>query len=158
MPERCRKGRRIACLPDQRVARFVVDVYLPRDHLQDVDGSCPLVGLLFDVARSRGERKSPIARSHKPSSMFDEFERRARDQAMVLVALCVGGMVLHQALDDEDWPRTFLIRPATCATRVGDGRAEPSAKQTPREARIRPPGEKSRCQGAQRMILNISCR
>jgi TetR/AcrR family transcriptional repressor of nem operon len=44
--------------PRQPFARFVVDAYLSRDHLQDVDGSCPLIGLSSDVARSRQSVKA----------------------------------------------------------------------------------------------------
>ena len=36
--------------------------------------------------------------------------RAARDHAMVLVALCVGGMVLARALDDRDLATDFLAR------------------------------------------------
>ena len=38
--------------PGQPIAKFVVDAYLSRHHLEDVDGSCPLIGLPSDVARS----------------------------------------------------------------------------------------------------------
>jgi hypothetical protein len=34
--------------------------------------------------------------------------RTARDQAVVLVALCVGGMVLARALDDQTLANDFL--------------------------------------------------
>ena len=45
--------------------------------------------------------------------MVDVFKanlkgRAARSQAMVLVALCVGGMVLARALDDRDLANDFL--------------------------------------------------
>src|SRR5262245_26937823 len=36
---------------DQLFARFIVDAYLSRDHLDDRDGSCPLIGLPSDVAQ-----------------------------------------------------------------------------------------------------------
>jgi TetR/AcrR family transcriptional repressor of nem operon len=111
VPELWQKGLADACLPDRRFARFVVDAYLSSDHLQDVDGSCPLVGLSSDVAHSSGEVKS--AYREVAQAMVDVFKtnlkgRGAHDQAMVLVALCVGGMVLARALDDEDLAKDFL--------------------------------------------------
>src|ERR1043165_1706109 len=39
------------CAPGQPFARYVVDVYLSREHLEDVDGCCPLIGLPSDAAR-----------------------------------------------------------------------------------------------------------
>jgi TetR/AcrR family transcriptional regulator, transcriptional repressor for nem operon len=49
------------CVPGQPFARYVVDAYLSREHLDDVDGSCPLIGLPSDAAqrRSRQDRLSP---------------------------------------------------------------------------------------------------
>ena len=71
----------------------------------------------------------PIARSHKP--LVDVFKtnlkgRGARDQAMVLVALCVGGMVLARALDDKNLAKDFLDtahKHALKTTGWRDGRA-----------------------------------
>ena len=129
VPERWQKGLADACLPDQRFARFVVDAYLSRDHLQDVGVSCPLVGLSSDVARSSGGVKS--AYREVAQAMVDVFKtnlkgRGARDQAMVLVALCVGGMVLARALDDKDLAKDFLDtahKHALKTTGWRDGRA-----------------------------------
>jgi AcrR family transcriptional regulator len=100
-----------ACPPGQPFARFVVDSYLSRDHLEDVDGSCPLVGLSSDVAHGGGAVKA--AYREVTQSMVDVFQANlkghgARDQAMVLVALCVGGMVVARALDDVDLAAEFL--------------------------------------------------
>src|SRR5579871_1887463 len=36
----------------QAMARAIVDAYLSRAHLDDVEGSCPIIGLATDVARS----------------------------------------------------------------------------------------------------------
>lgn len=111
MPARWQKGPGGRCPPDQAFARFVVDAYLSPDHLEDVDGSCPLVGLSTGVARSNGVVKA--AYREVAQSMIEVFKanlegRAARDQAMVLVSLCVGGMVLARALDDQDLADDFL--------------------------------------------------
>jgi TetR/AcrR family transcriptional regulator, transcriptional repressor for nem operon len=96
---------------DQPFARFVLDAYLSRDHRKDVGGSCPLIALSSDVARASGAVKA--ADREVAEAMVHVFKsglkgRAARERAMVLVALCVGGMVLARALDDEDLGNDFL--------------------------------------------------
>jgi TetR/AcrR family transcriptional regulator, transcriptional repressor for nem operon len=85
-------------------AKFVVDAYLSRDHLEDVGGSCPLIGLSSDVARSG----QPVKAAYREvaESMIRVFQANldgaeAREHALVLLALCVGGMVLARAVDDD---------------------------------------------------------
>jgi len=103
-PEPWQTGLDVSCEPGQQFARFVVDAYLSRDHLEDLDGSCPLIGLPSDVARS-----SPLVKAayrEVAESMIQVFKAnlhgpKARQQALILVALCVGGMVLARALDDQ---------------------------------------------------------
>jgi AcrR family transcriptional regulator len=92
------------CDPNVPFARYVVDAYLSREHLDDLDGSCPLIGLPSDVARSSQAIKA--AYREVVESMIRLFEAnlngpRAREQALVLTALCVGGMVLARGIDDQ---------------------------------------------------------
>jgi TetR/AcrR family transcriptional repressor of nem operon len=92
------------CAPGQPFAVYVVDAYLSREHLEDIDGSCPLIGLPSDVAR--GGKAVKTAYRQVAESMIRLFEANlsgpeARKQALVFVALCVGGMVLARAIDDE---------------------------------------------------------
>jgi AcrR family transcriptional regulator len=99
----------------QALARAILDAYLSRAHFDDVEGSCPVIGLATDVARSGGPAKrayrevmemmasifaanlgsSPVAAT-EGSAVPDE-----RQRALAVVALCVGGMVLARAVDDE---------------------------------------------------------
>src|SRR5689334_12122864 len=46
------KPRPELCDPNVQFGRYVVDAYLSREHLDDLDGSCPLIGLSSDVGRS----------------------------------------------------------------------------------------------------------
>ncbi len=46
----------------RRMARAIVDVYLSRAHLDDVEGSCPVIGLATDVARAASPPNAPIAK------------------------------------------------------------------------------------------------
>jgi AcrR family transcriptional regulator len=110
-PARWQKPRAGKRRPDQPFARRVVDAYLSRDHLADVDGSCPLIGLSSDVARGGAPVKA--AYREVAQSMIAVFKanlkgRAAREQAMLLVALCVGGMALARGLDDQDLAGDFL--------------------------------------------------
>src|SRR5262249_4875869 len=98
------KGLSKLCEANQSFAKSIVDAYLSRDHLEDVDGPCPLVGLSSDVARSAQAVK--MAYREVAKAMIGVFEsnldgRNACDKALVYVALCVGGMVLGRAVDDE---------------------------------------------------------
>jgi TetR/AcrR family transcriptional repressor of nem operon len=102
-PARWQKGPKRRPKPDLPFAKYVIDAYLSRDHLEDVEGSCPLIGLSTDIARSNGTVKEAYREVAK--SMIDVFManmngRAGREQA-VLLSLCVGGMVLARALDDE---------------------------------------------------------
>jgi AcrR family transcriptional regulator len=100
----------------QALARAILDAYLSRAHLDDVEGSCPVIGLATDVARSSGPAKrayrqvmemmagifsanlgpSPAAQSGGGVVPDDK-----RQRALAVAALCVGGMVLARAVDDE---------------------------------------------------------
>jgi TetR/AcrR family transcriptional repressor of nem operon len=92
------------CAPGQPFAFYVVDAYLSREHLDDVEGSCPLIGLPSDAARSGKGVKS--AYRQVAESMIRLFESNlsgpdAHEQALVFVSLCVGGMVLARGIDND---------------------------------------------------------
>jgi TetR/AcrR family transcriptional regulator, transcriptional repressor for nem operon len=98
------KPRPELCNPNMSFARYVVDAYLSREHLEDLDGSCPLIGLPSDVARSSQAVKA--AYREVVESMIRLFEAnlngpRSRERALILIGLCVGGMVLARGLDEE---------------------------------------------------------
>ena len=125
-------AKKRTCKPLQArpaLARSVVDAYLSHEHLDDVDGSCPLIGLSSDELTAVKLSRQRIGRS--PSPMIQVFKanmkgRTAREQAMVLVALCVRGMVLARALDDQVLAHDFLgtaRKHVQKATGWGDRRA-----------------------------------
>jgi TetR/AcrR family transcriptional repressor of nem operon len=85
------------------LARSIVNAYLSRDHLDDRDGSCPMVGLPSDTARAT--RSARAAFQQVVEMMVGAFESSVgpsadppRERALALVALCVGGMVLARAV------------------------------------------------------------
>jgi TetR/AcrR family transcriptional regulator, transcriptional repressor for nem operon len=98
------------CAPGLPYASYVIDAYLSREHLDDVDGACPLIGLPSDVARESLAVRS--AYREVAEAMVRLFKANldgpeSRDLALVLVALCVGGMVLARAVDNEDLGNDF---------------------------------------------------
>jgi TetR/AcrR family transcriptional regulator, transcriptional repressor for nem operon len=104
VPESWQKPPRELCDPKVPFARYVVDAYLSREHLGDLDGSCPLIGLPSDVAR--GGRAVKAAYREVVESMIRLFEANSKgpqacEQALLLIVLCVGGMVLARGVDDQ---------------------------------------------------------
>ena len=94
-------------------AQRVVDAYFSREHFDDHDGCCPLLGTASDVERA-GEAVR-AAYQEVVEQMVKVFEDhldapRAHDRALALVALCVGGMVLARNVGDpalaDDFRRT----------------------------------------------------
>lgn len=94
-------------------ARAILDAYLSRAHMADIEESCPIVGLATDVARSVG----PVRTAYRqvldmlidiftttmgPDTLSPESAtpNQDRQRALALAALCVGGIVLARAVDD----------------------------------------------------------
>jgi TetR/AcrR family transcriptional repressor of nem operon len=96
----------------QALARAILDAYLSRSHLNDLEGSCPVIGLATDVARSNGPAKRAyrevmemmagiFAANLGPAPGNGAAPDDHRQRALAVVALCVGGMVLARAVDEE---------------------------------------------------------
>lgn len=88
------------------MARQMIAGYLSADHLGDLDGQCPMIALPSDVARGNPSVKG--AYMLLLTSMVGLFQSSlkksdadARPKALVLAALCVGGMVLARTLPDS---------------------------------------------------------
>ena len=85
------------------MAQRMVGSYLSREHLDQVDDQCPLIAYATDVARAG----SQVQESYREllEGMVSLFEANiptvgveAREKALSLAALCVGGMVIARAL------------------------------------------------------------
>jgi TetR/AcrR family transcriptional regulator, transcriptional repressor for nem operon len=90
--------------PDRAVK--IVRDYLSRAHLEDLDTSCPLLGLPNDLSRS--DQSVRVAQESALRMLIDTFElglqpstQPARQRALALASLCVGGMVLARAIEDR---------------------------------------------------------
>jgi TetR/AcrR family transcriptional regulator, transcriptional repressor for nem operon len=91
----------------RRIVLQMVDAYLSRQHLEDLDRHCPMIALPSDVARA-----GPVVRRTYElllSGMVGLFERGvdpadgdARQAALAIATLCIGGMVLARTIDDDD--------------------------------------------------------
>jgi TetR/AcrR family transcriptional repressor of nem operon len=90
---------------DRPLAATIVDAYLSREHFEDIDGSCPMLGLPSDVARGG----APVKAAYREvldmmvgafSANLGPDRKAARERALGIAALCVGGMVLARAVDD----------------------------------------------------------
>ena len=100
------------------MARRMIQSYLSSEHLDDLDDQCPMIALPSDVARARPEVQ--LSYQKLLEAMVSLFERglekqssEARQKALSLAALCVGGMVLARALPDS-----ALAREVQTAARV----------------------------------------
>jgi TetR/AcrR family transcriptional repressor of nem operon len=91
-------------------AQRIVDAYFSREHLDDRDGCCPLIGMASDV--QRGGKAVKAAYQEGVEQLVEVFEDhldepQARERALALVALCVGGMVLARNVGDPDLADDF---------------------------------------------------
>ena len=80
--------------------------YLSRRHFEDFEGSCPLIGLPNDV--SRNDQSVREAQEAALRMMVETFEQgmtpnahASRQVALALTSLCLGGMVLARAIEDQ---------------------------------------------------------
>ncbi len=84
-------------------ARRIVDAYFSRDHFDDRESCCPLIGLPSDVARSGDAVKAAyqdVLEKLLNLLQGDLEGPDARERALSLVALCVGGMVVARSVED----------------------------------------------------------
>ena len=94
--------------PGPVLVRQMINAYLSREHLEDTERQCPMVALPSDIARASAEVKEAYqglvqamaGLFESGSNKLDPQERRR--QALSLVALCVGSMVLARTLQDQD--------------------------------------------------------
>lgn len=86
-----------------RAAR-IVDAYFSLDHFDDRESCCPLVSLASDVARAGPAVKGAyqdVLEKLLGRLQADLAGPRAREQALSVVALCVGGMVVARSVEDQ---------------------------------------------------------
>jgi AcrR family transcriptional regulator len=98
--------------PSAVALRRVIDFYLDRANHKCIAGICPLVSLSADVSRAGAEVSAAYTSTLR--RMVDDVARRipsagdAQARALAAVALCVGGVVLAHAVDDEQLADALL--------------------------------------------------
>jgi TetR/AcrR family transcriptional repressor of nem operon len=88
------------------IAAQIIGDYLSVGHFENIDGSCPLIALPNDVSRTEASVKRAFESVLKV--LIDIFEQGlerkgdpARQRALAITALCVGGMVLARTVEDR---------------------------------------------------------
>jgi len=84
-------------------AQRIVDAYFSRDHFDDRESCCPLIGLPSDVSRGNDAVKAAyqdVLEKLLGLLQADLAGPDARGRALSLVALCVGGMVAARSVED----------------------------------------------------------
>lgn len=109
----------------REMAMRMVASYLSEEHLDDLDGQCPMIALPSDVARAN----PAVRRSFQMllESMVGIFEESlgpqvpdARNRALSLAALCVGGMTLARALPSSRLAHEIRNAALSEASRIAD--------------------------------------
>lgn len=93
-------------LPSPEMARQMIQGYLSSEHLDDLDGQCPMIALPSDVARANPEVQASYQELLEAMVCLFEnslkSQEHARQKALSLAALCVGGMVLARTLPNSE--------------------------------------------------------
>ncbi len=92
--------------PNTDTAKHMVESYLSPKHLGDLDGQCPMIALPSDIARASSEVRSSYQELLEAmvwlfETSIKKQEEKARQKALTLAALCVGGMILARTLPDS---------------------------------------------------------
>ncbi len=85
--------------------RAMIDSYLSTDHLGDIEGQCPMIAMPSDIGRSTDDVRAAFGKLlHAMVFLFEHNGPKgpqARQEALALSAMCVGGMVLARTVGDE---------------------------------------------------------
>jgi len=90
-------------------ARRMVDAYLSRDHFDDRETCCPLLGMAPGSSRSAKAAYREVAETAVRVLEANLKKPNARERSLALLALCVGGMVLARCVDDPQLANDFRL-------------------------------------------------
>ena len=121
--EQRRRGRGAA---GKTRARRIVDAYFSRDHFNDRETCCPLIGLPSEV--SHGSDTVKAAYQDVLEKLLSLLEadldgRDTRERALTLVTLCIGGLVASRNVDDPSLARQLREAAYRQARSVPEGRS-----------------------------------
>jgi TetR/AcrR family transcriptional repressor of nem operon len=92
----CRNGHKLR-------AERIVDAYFSRDHFDDSESCCPLISLPSDVTHGGDGVKAAyqdVLEKLLDLLQADLVGPQARERALSVVALCVGGLVTGRSVTD----------------------------------------------------------
>jgi TetR/AcrR family transcriptional repressor of nem operon len=102
-PEPWQTAQRDRCVAGRSRSHNVVDAYLSREHFDDREGCCPLIGVPSDVSRSGDVVKAAYREVVENLVQLFEADLKGpnrRERALAILTLCVGGMVVGRAIED----------------------------------------------------------
>jgi TetR/AcrR family transcriptional regulator, transcriptional repressor for nem operon len=113
----------------QDVSEQIIRAYLSRQHLEDIENSCPMVALPTDVRRSGKAVKAAfetvfVAMVEMLARGLNGPHRPRQAKAQAIAALCVGGLIVARALRSDavaEAVRESCMSVALKLTRVGSG-------------------------------------
>jgi len=115
----------------------IVRAYLSRQHLEEIDNSCPMVALPSDVARS--DKRAKQAFQTVFEAMVDMLQRSSvkkdhssRTSALAIAALCVGGMVVARAGEGHALANELRRAAMEVALKLGGWGDDTNSKQSSR--------------------------
>jgi len=105
------------------MAHQMINAYLSPEHLNDLDGQCPMIALPSDIARGGIEAQQSFQTLLE--AMVSLFETNMssddstnRQWAQAIAALCVSGMVLSRALPDSTLAKEVRVAAGQSAKRL----------------------------------------
>lgn len=113
-------------LSPERAARSIATAYLCEQHVAEVDHACPLVTQGSEAARGEPDVQSAYTQVLRgltevlKESLGPEADPK---EALALTALCVGGLTLARATDDQELGRAILAASQDLALRIVDAAA-----------------------------------
>src|SRR5580693_2050320 len=105
-------------------AEQIVRDYLSVQHLEDIDGGCPMIGLPSDISRTSQSVRQAFESALRLMIEVIEQDVRTRtepdrNRILSIAALCVGGMVLARSIDNREFANE--LREAAMATALSLG-------------------------------------
>jgi AcrR family transcriptional regulator len=107
-------------------ARRIVDAYFSRDHFNDHETCCPLIGLPSEVSHGSATVKAAYQDVLEKLLALLEADldgRDTRERALTLVTLCIGGLVASRNVDDPGLARALREAAYRQAQTVLEGRS-----------------------------------
>ncbi|QHQ35955.1 hypothetical protein [Algicella marina] len=112
------------------MAERMIEAYLGDDHLADRRGQYPMIALSSEIARAAPEVQERYGRLLSTMISLlatdgDEGDDTARERAMAVAALSVGGMILAQTLPESELAADVRRAALAMARQAGsDARAD----------------------------------